>query len=72
MTHHDTFTEPEILTGSSERVREILSYYPSESPSVKTRLARLLGHGRLAGTGKLVILPVVKRRRRWSLCGGWV
>jgi len=55
---HPSVMEPEILAGASERVREILSYYPSESPAVKTKLARLLNHGRLAGTGKLVILPV--------------
>ena len=42
----------------TDRVREILSYYPSESPAVKAQLARLMGQGRLAGTGKLVILPV--------------
>ncbi len=42
----------------TERVREILSYYPSETPAVKAKLARLLNQGRLAGTGKLVILPV--------------
>ncbi len=40
------------------RVREILSWYGSESPGVLTNLARLLNHGRLAGTGKMVILPV--------------
>ncbi|MBK8458503.1 MAG: hypothetical protein IPL47_16450 [Phyllobacteriaceae bacterium] len=40
------------------RVKEILSWYESENPGVKTNLARLLMHGRLAGTGKLVILPV--------------
>ena len=45
MTHHD-------------RVSEILSYYPSESPAVKASIARLLHQGRLAGTGRLVILPV--------------
>jgi len=42
----------------TERVREILSWYRSENPGVLTNLARLLNHGRLAGTGKLVILPV--------------
>src|SRR5260370_24352588 len=42
----------------SSRVREILSWYPSDNPGTKTNLARLLNHGRLAGTGKLVILPV--------------
>jgi fructose-bisphosphate aldolase, class I len=42
----------------SKRVREILGYYHSENPGVLTNLARLLNHGRLGGTGKLVILPV--------------
>jgi class I fructose-bisphosphate aldolase len=40
------------------RVKEILSWYPSDNPGTLTNLARLLNHGRLAGTGKLVILPV--------------
>jgi len=40
------------------RVREILSWYGADSPGTLTNLARLLNHGRLAGTGKLVILPV--------------
>ncbi len=40
------------------RVREILSWYRSDSPGTLTNLARLLNHGRLAGTGRLVILPV--------------
>ena len=39
-------------------VDEILSYYESDSPEVKQSLARILMHGALAGTGKLVILPV--------------
>lgn len=42
----------------SERVREILNWYESDPPGVKAGLYRLLTHGRLAGTGKLVILPV--------------
>src|SRR5262249_49522287 len=42
----------------SARVREILSWYPSDNPGVRTNLARLLNSGTLAGTGKLVILPV--------------
>ncbi len=42
----------------TERVREILSWYGSDSPGTLTNLARLLNHGALAGTGKLVILPV--------------
>ena len=40
------------------RVKEILSWYGADSPGTLTNLARLLNHGRLAGTGKLVILPV--------------
>lgn len=40
------------------RVREILSWYGADNPGVLTNLARLLNAGRLAGTGKLVILPV--------------
>jgi class I fructose-bisphosphate aldolase len=42
----------------SERVREILSWYGSDNPGTLTNLARLLNSGTLAGTGKLVILPV--------------
>jgi len=42
----------------SSRVREILSWYRSENPGVIANLARILNHGRLGGTGKLVILPV--------------
>lgn len=42
----------------TERVREILSWYGSDSPGTLTNLARLMNHGTLAGTGKLVILPV--------------
>jgi fructose-bisphosphate aldolase, class I len=40
------------------RVREILSWYGSDNPGTKANLARLLGHGQLADTGRLVILPV--------------
>jgi class I fructose-bisphosphate aldolase len=40
------------------RVREILSWYGSDNPGTLTNLARLMNHGRLAGTGKMVILPV--------------
>jgi DhnA family fructose-bisphosphate aldolase class Ia len=42
----------------TNRVREILSWYGSDNPGVRTNLARLLNHGRLGGTGKLIILPV--------------
>lgn len=40
------------------RVREILSWYGAENIGVLTNMARILNHGKLAGTGKLVILPV--------------
>ena len=42
----------------NERIHEILSWYASENPGVRTNLARMLNHGRLSGTGKMVILPV--------------
>lgn len=42
----------------NERIREILSWYASENPGVRANLARMLNHGKLAGTGKMVILPV--------------
>lgn len=40
------------------RVEQILSWYSSENPGTLTNLVRLLDHGALAGTGKLVLLPV--------------
>src|SRR4051812_18122087 len=42
----------------TEQVRQILSWYEGETPGVKANLVRLLMQGRLAGSGKLVILPV--------------
>ena len=43
---------------ATARVKEILSWYASENPGVKANLARMMNSGRLAGTGKFVILPV--------------
>ena len=40
------------------RVKEILRNYDGNSPGVLTNLSRLLMHGTLGGTGRLVILPV--------------
>lgn len=40
------------------RVNEILSWYHGENPGVLGNLYRLLQQGRLAGTGRLLILPV--------------
>jgi len=42
----------------NERIKEILSWYDSENPGVIRNLYSILMHGRLAGTGKAVILPV--------------
>jgi len=42
----------------TKRVREILSYYDSDNGSVRNNLSRMLNNGKLAGTGKFVILPV--------------
>ncbi|MFT8676710.1 MAG: class I fructose-bisphosphate aldolase [Acetobacter sp.] len=42
----------------TSKVKAILSQYESDNPGTKTNLARLLNTGKLAGTGKLVILPV--------------
>jgi len=45
---------------SSDRVRQILSWYSSDNPGTVANLARLLNHGTLGGTGRMVILPVVQ------------
>src|SRR5665648_679543 len=42
----------------TDRVREILSWYASDNPGTLANLYRMLNHGRLAGTGKMVMLPV--------------
>jgi len=42
----------------TERVKTILSWYEGDPPGVKANLARILMTGKLAGTGKVVILPV--------------
>lgn len=42
----------------TDRVKQILSWYGSDNPGTKANLARMLNHGALAGTGKMVILPV--------------
>ena len=42
----------------NDRVKEILSWYRSDNPGTLANLHRLMNSGRLAGTGKLVILPV--------------
>ncbi len=42
----------------SDRVKEILSWYSNETPGLLANLYKMMNTGRLAGTGKLVILPV--------------
>ena len=48
------------------RVREILSWYGADNPGVLTNLARMMNHGRLKGTGKMVADPNAGRRLRNS------
>ncbi len=43
---------------TTEKVKEILSWYRSENNAVLTNLHKLLMTGALAGTGKMVIFPV--------------
>ena len=47
-----------IIMQISKNVQKILKFYESDNPGVKNNLARLLNHGDLGGTGKIVILPV--------------
>ena len=42
----------------SQKVKKILSCYESDNPGTKANIARILMHGKLGGTGKMVILPV--------------
>ena len=42
----------------TDTVRKILANYEGENPGVKGNLARMLMTGKLAGTGKMIILPV--------------
>jgi fructose-bisphosphate aldolase, class I len=59
MMRAETHSEENMsTTKSTERVRQILSWYPSDNPGTLTNLARMLNHGTLGGTGKMVILPV--------------
>lgn len=42
----------------TDRVKKILSWYEADSDTTKSNLARMMMTGALAGTGKMVILPV--------------
>jgi fructose-bisphosphate aldolase, class I len=58
MMRPDDHPTSEAIMKVTERVRQILSWYSSDNPGVLTNLARMLSHGTLGGTGKMVILPV--------------
>ncbi|MCI0451680.1 MAG: class I fructose-bisphosphate aldolase, partial [Candidatus Latescibacteria bacterium] len=51
-------TPQTLQTDTKKTVETILGHYRSDNPGVRANLYRLLNTGRLAGTGKLVILPV--------------
>lgn len=42
----------------TRKVKSILNYYEGDNAGVKTKLAGMLMQGKLAGTGKMIILPV--------------
>lgn len=42
----------------TQEVKDILKHYESDNAGTKNNLARILMHGQLGGTGKLLILPV--------------
>ena len=42
----------------TQKVRKILANYESDNPGTKRNIASILMHGRLGGTGRMVILPV--------------
>jgi class I fructose-bisphosphate aldolase len=42
----------------TKTVQNILSWYESDNPGTKSKLVQMLMHGKLGGTGKMVILPV--------------
>ncbi len=42
----------------TKSVKNILENYTSESPAIKSKLCQLLMHGKTAGSGNMVILPV--------------
>lgn len=42
----------------TSKVKKILSHYESDNAGTKNNLAKILMHGKLGGTGKLLILPV--------------
>jgi len=55
---NETVRQAGVAAATSTRVKEILSWYGADNVGVLTNLSRMLNHGRLAGSGRLVILPV--------------
>ncbi|PRX37813.1 fructose-bisphosphate aldolase, class I [Meinhardsimonia xiamenensis] len=43
---------------ATRTVQKILANYEGETPGVKAKLCQILMHGKLGGTGKMIILPV--------------
>ncbi len=43
---------------TTQIVKNILANYESDNPGTKSKIHQILMHGKLAGTGKMVILPV--------------
>jgi fructose-bisphosphate aldolase, class I len=52
------FNSNYTLMKITKKVKQILSHYEGDSVGTKTNLAKILGSGRLGGTGKMLILPV--------------
>ncbi len=46
------------MAPTTDRVQQILSWYASDNAGTRANLHRMMMTGRLAGTGKMVILPV--------------
>jgi class I fructose-bisphosphate aldolase len=42
----------------TQKVKKILAGYESDNPGTKTKIASILMHGKLGGSGRMVILPV--------------
>jgi class I fructose-bisphosphate aldolase len=57
-TQEDVIVATAVRTETGSPVERILANYASDNPGTRAKLYRLLTSGRLAGTGKLVILPV--------------
>lgn len=51
-------SEIKNIKAKQSHIQNILSWYESDPPGVLTSLYRILNHGHLKGTGKLLVLPV--------------